>query len=147
MSSTDFYGYKTNIQNEQLSSSDNAIIDIGNGQLGLVQQWSGSYNHAVEQRFEFGSSTVYWVNGRPSGQFHIQKLVGREGLLTAFRTGQDACGGLRQIAVSLDGGSCSVEVGPGLIFSGAKLSQVAVSGQAGAFELAEQATFVVASMA
>lgn len=142
----DFFGYNTPTQSNQIISADNAVIDLGNGRLGLVQQFSGSYGHQVETRFEIGSSTLYFVNGKPQGQFQVSKLVGREGILTEFRTGQDACGGLRQISVSLDGGACDIEVGPGLNFNGVKLRGVSFQGTSGGFEITESADFLVAQM-
>ena len=142
----DYFGYNRQTQANQIISADNAIIDIGQGRIGLVQNFSGSYGHQVEPRFEMGSSTLFWVNGKPSGQFQVSKLVGREGILDSFKTGGDACGGLRQISVSLDGGSCAVEAGGGVNFNGAKLQSVSVNGSAGAFEIAESATFLVAEM-
>jgi hypothetical protein len=145
----DIFGYNRQTQANQIISSDNAVIDIGNGALGLVQNFEYSYAHQIEPRFEMGSSTLYWVNGKPSGSFSISKLVGREGLLSGIRqTGAstDACGGLRQITVSLDGGSCAVEGGAGLNFNGAKLQSVGGRGSSGAFEILESATFLVAEL-
>lgn len=142
----DFFGYNTPTQSNQIISADNAVIDLGNGRLGLVQQLSGTYGHQVESRFEFGSTTLFWVNGKPQGDFTVNKLVGREGILVDFRTGQDACGGLRQISVSLDGGTCEIEVGAGLNFNGAKLRQVSFQGTSGGFDITESANFVVAEM-
>jgi hypothetical protein len=147
---SDYFGYTRQTQANQIISADNAVIDIGNGRLGLVQSFQGGYSHQVEPRFEMGSSTLFWVNGKPSGQFQVSKLVGREGILSEFRGGasggSDACGGLRQIAVSLDKASCDVQVGSGVNFNGAKLQSVKVSGSAGAFEIAESATFVDAEL-
>jgi len=145
---SDYFGYTRDTQASQIISADNAIIDIGNGALGLVQNFSGSYQHQVEPRFEMGSSTLFWVNGKPSGQFQVSRLVGRDGILAGFRSsgGSDACGGIRQLNVSLDGGSCGVQGGSGVSFSGAKLQSVSVQGQAGGFEIAESANFLVAEM-
>ena len=143
---SDIFGYNRQTQANQIISSDNAVIDVGSGRLGLVQNFNASYAHQVEPRFEMGSSTLFWVNGKPSGQVQVSKLVGRDGLLSAFRTGGDACGGIRQITISMGGGSCGVSGGGGINFNGAKLQSVGVQGSAGAFEIAESATFVVAEL-
>ena len=143
---SDIFGYNRQTQANQIISSDNAVIDLGAGRIGLVQNYSASYNHQVEPRYEMGSSTLFWVTGKPSGQLQVSKLVGRDGLLTTFRTGEDACGGIRQLTTSLDGGSCQVRAGGGLNFNGAKLQGVGVQGSAGAFEIAESATFLVAEL-
>lgn len=141
---SDYFGYNKETQANKVVSSDNAIINVGKGQLGLVQQFNGTYSHQVEPRYEMGSSTLYWIQGKPSGQFQVSKLVGEEGILEAFK-GDEACGDLRQLSVDLGGGTCSVG-SRAINFSGAKLQSVSVNGNVGGLDIAESATFVVAEM-
>lgn len=146
---SDYFGYNRPVKTEQLPSADHAVLDIGNGRLGLIQGFSGSYEHQVQPRVEMGSSTLFWVTGQPMGSFTVNRLVGREGLLASFRnTGgnSDACGGLRTLSISLDGGSCEAIAGAGVTMRGVKLQSVAFQGQAGGFDLSESATFLVAEM-
>lgn len=146
---SDYFGYKRSTQSDALVSADNAVIDLGSGRVGLVQGFEYNYAHEVDFRFEMGSSTAYFVNGKPRGSFSVSKLVGREGFLQNFGSasgGSDACGGLRTIDVSLDGESCQVTGGKGLNFGGCKLQSVGGRGSSGAFEIAETATFLVAEL-
>lgn len=142
---SDYFGYSRDHKANEIISSDTAAISIGGDQFSIVQNYQASYQHRVEPRYELGSSDLFWVNGRPTGQVQISKLVGEDGLLRRFDGGEAACGDLKNLSIDLDGGSCD-QSGGGLSFAGAKLQQVSAQAQAGGLEISESATFMIAEM-
>lgn len=141
-----YLGYTRPVKTDQLASSDNLIIDMGQGRVSLVQQFQASFEHDVQLRYEMGSSTAYFNNGRPIGALSVGTLIGRAGILKTFDGSSAACGELKAITISLDGGPCAINAGPGRSFRNAKLRSVSMQGQANNFDLAESAEFVVADM-
>lgn len=143
----DFFGYNRQVKEKELLSADFATLDIGNGKMGLVQNVQAAYQHRVEPRFEAGSSTLYWVNGQPSGNMTVGRLVGRSGLFAGVSRGNAACGDLKKLTISLDGdGQCAIRASGGLKFDGAMLQGVSISYGAGALDIQDSLSFVVATM-
>jgi len=96
--SEDFFGYKRNINAKEILSSDFALIGVkGSDTMGLVQGAQMSYQQRVEPRFEAGSSDLYWVNGQPSGQMRIDRLVGKSGIF--HNVSRNGCGELQTISM------------------------------------------------
>lgn len=144
----DIFGYTRDVKEREIVSSDYAAVDIGEGRLGLVQQWQAGYQHKVEPRFETGSNALYWVNGQPMGQLQVQSLVGRGGFLAGFgNTGAAACGALKTLIISSDGeGNCGISGGGSLAFSGAVIQGIGLTAQAGNLDIGQNATFMTATL-
>ena len=145
---SDIFGYNKDIKEREIISSDYAAIDIGEGRLGLVQQWTAGYQHRVEPRFETGSSALYLVNGQPMGNISVNSLVGRRGFLAGFGAdGSAACGDLKTVIVSADGdGQCGISEGGSLSFSGTVIQSIQITAQAGNLDVAQSANFIAASL-
>lgn len=79
--SQDILGYNVESNMRHVASADLAVLDSGEGKVNLVQNTQIQYGHRVEPKYETGSSTVYFVNGQPSGQMSIGRLVGKSGLM------------------------------------------------------------------
>ena len=144
--SDEYFGYNRDTKTTTIPSADNMVIKLDGNEIGLAQSFQGQYQHRVEPRFELGSSTLYWVNGQPQGEVSVQRLVSSgQGLLSAFRSGGDACGKLRSLVIEGNSGSCpNLKLEGSLNFRNGVLSSVQVSGQAGGLDISENATFVVA---
>lgn len=50
----------------------------------LVQQLSVSYQQMLTRAYEIGSQKVYFIVGRPRGNFQMQRLIGPSPLVAAF---------------------------------------------------------------
>lgn len=59
------------------------LPDIGEEDM-LVQNFELSYNQAVSQLWEVGSSFTYFVAGRTQGQISIGRVVGAKGIGQEF---------------------------------------------------------------
>lgn len=93
---TDLFG-RRQLQYGGSFAADAAIINFsftnnGKDQAGaqtgwvglLVQQISVGYNQRMTRAYELGSQKVYFIVGRPQGQFQMQRLVGPSPLVAAF---------------------------------------------------------------
>lgn len=145
----DFFGYSRDVKpNGQIITSEFATINL-DGKMGLVQSVQAVYQQSVQARFEAGSPTLYWLTGQPQGTVTVARLVGKNGLFSAFGSLQNACGSVIPVKIGLDGtGGCSATpAGQGTInFSGGVPESVNVSFQAGLLEVQEGCSIRCAAM-
>lgn len=93
---TDLFG-RRQLQYGGSFAADAAIINFsftGNSGAGvgsqvgwvglLVQQLTAGYSQRMTRAYELGSQKVYFIVGRPQGQFSMQRLIGPSALMSAF---------------------------------------------------------------
>jgi hypothetical protein len=144
----DFLGYDRTTQSKEILSADFATIAFGDEKAKLVQSVNGSYGHRVEPRFEAGSSTLYWVNGQPSGQVQMGRLVGTKGWFNDFRDSNAACALFQPITVRLDAeNNCDYDIEHGTIkMEDVILENINFSYSAGQLDISEQIQLRVSKM-
>lgn len=149
MGQRDFFSYTGDVKSKQVIAARNAAIDLGAGKIALVQSVQGSYGHQVQPVYEAGSSSVYFVNGNPQGQFSYTALVGTQGWFAGLPT-TGACATLRTINIDLisDNPECDATVtsSSNIKFEGAILTQVSFQIQAGQLQISNSGTFTCAKM-
>ena len=79
----DIFGYNRERKPKAVFSTENSLLTFGSGTPEdadgaglLVQNWNINYAQQVQEVFELGSNTLYWVKGRPQGTGTIQRAVG-----------------------------------------------------------------------
>lgn len=111
---SDIFGYKRSGKAQGVFSSDNAFLTFSgtDNVVGyLIQNWSIQYGQQVNEVFEIGSQTMYWIKGRPSGQGQIGRLLGAKGAdnqgIGLFpQTAYDICDGGAMLRITAVGGHC-----------------------------------------
>jgi hypothetical protein len=146
MSSPDIFGYNRNVHTKSILSSENCVLDFGQGKVSLIQSAALSYQHMVTPQFETGSSDIYFVNGGAQGALQFSSLVGRNGFFNGFELGSQACGDLNTLSITAVGDSnCDfkVEKNNAVRIEGAILESVTLSFQAGTFTVTQGGQFKV----
>jgi hypothetical protein len=146
MSSPDIFGYNRNVHTKSLLSSENCVLDFGQGKVGLLQQASLAYQHTIQPQFEVGSSDIYFVNGGAQGQLQFTSLVGRTGFFAGFDLGSQACGDLQTLSITAVGDdNCDfkVEKNNAVRIEGAILQSVSLTFQAADYKVSQQGTFMI----
>jgi hypothetical protein len=79
----DIFGYRRNPKPRGVFSTEDSLLQFGTRTASqadatgmLVQNWSVTYAQNVQEVFELGSNTLYWVKGRPQGGGRIARVVG-----------------------------------------------------------------------
>lgn len=142
----DVFSYDNNIKTSgQVASSDYARVSIkaGGGRNALVQSVAVSYNQKIEEITQVGSTQIYWLPGRPSGNINISSLVGSDGF---FSDWQAPCGKIDTASISIDGGNCDFTGGGSLFFSGAIVESLNANISTGRQTITQGANVRVASM-
>lgn len=139
----DIYGYNQEVKAGEVVASKDVIVQIDSGRTALVQSVQGSYTHQVAPQFEIGSSTMYLVNGQPSGNLTMSTLVGKGGWLDGLLSGKPACGDLSSIQFKISNSDCNLSVGkPILRFESALAQSYSFSIQAGQLTVTQTVNFV-----
>lgn len=108
----DIFGYKRSPKPQGVFSSEGSKMNMskGNAKGYLVQNWTTNYSQDVQEVFEIGSDSLYWVKGRPVGAGSIGRLVGEKSDTsnTSFFPDEayDACDGGVEVTLSVKGGHC-----------------------------------------
>lgn len=76
----------------------------------MVQNFSYNFNQQINQFFELGSSSVFFVAGRAQGQLTIQKLAAAKGLALRISNFNDVC---RPSDIALKSASAGCGATPG----------------------------------
>jgi hypothetical protein len=144
----DLFGYKRDTQAKEILSTDYAVLSVGDEKAKLVQSVRASYSHRVEPRYEAGSSSLYWVNGQPTGSVAISRVIGSKGWLSQFIDNNAACAFLSPLSVSLDGeGHCELSTeNKTLKMEDSILASVDFSFSAGQLDIQESVNIMVAKM-
>lgn len=150
--STDIFGYNRQVIEKQIVSADNVSFDLGEGKISLVQSATIDYEHQIQPVFEVGSSSMFFVNGQPSGVMRFATLVGKEGFFHGLNLGNQACGTLNTISANIvdnSDGSCDIEVNKNntLKVEGAILKSISLQIQAaGELRIAQGGVFQFAKL-
>lgn len=149
---TDIFGYKKVIKPVgELANARHATLNLGDGPLNLIQSVQWSYTNQMQPRYESGSSTVFWQQGHSQGVLRANKLVGKEGFLSAFRNViKNACTGqLRPVHLSVGDGDACVEAkfsGVSLTLDGVIATSVGGSWNTNQLDVMESIEFLVAAI-
>ena len=144
--SADIFGYNRNVNTKAILSSENCVLDFGEGKVALVQEARLEYGHKIDPVFEAGSSDIYFVNGGAQGTLTFSALVGRQGFFAGFNLGKQACGDLSTLsiaAVAEDGCSVKLEKNNAIRIEGALLQKVSLGFRAGQYQVTQGGEFVV----
>lgn len=142
----DIFGYNRNIQNNAILSSDNVVLDFGNGKVSLIQGAELTYGHKISPVFEAGSADIYFVNGGANGALSVTSIVGRQGFFDGFELGIQACGNLSTFSLTaLDNNECgfTLEKNNAIRLEGVLLERISLNFRAGEFIVGQGANFVV----
>lgn len=146
MSSPDIFGYNRNVNTKSILSSENCVLDFGDGKVALVQDATLNYQHSISPVFEAGSSDIYFVNGGAQGSLNFSSVVGRQGFFAGFNLGKQACGDLSTLSltsVAEDGCSVKLEKNNAIRIEGALLQSVNLSYRAGQYTVSQGGNFVI----
>lgn len=131
MAGTDIFGYNRNPKPQGVFTNSESYLKFGSaGSTGtatadllgaLVQNWNINYTNNITEIFELGSTAIYWVKGRPTGQGEIGRIVGLKSLLLFPASAFDACQGGCTMEIEASPGSC-----PGKTVTKATLSLAGV---------------------
>ena len=151
MAQKDIFNYDVDVKEKQIVAARNAALDLGNGKIALVQTFQGSYGHQVEPIYEAGSSSVYFVNGNPSGTFAFTTLVGTDGwFANILDANGKACADLKTVNIDLTNANedCDVQVSmnTNLKMEGVILQQIGFSVQAGGLRIENSGQFICAKL-
>jgi len=110
----DIFGYKRSGKAQGVFSSDNSFLTFSgttNVTGYLIQNWQIQYAQQVNEIFEIGSQTMYWIKGRPQGTGQIGRLLGakgadNEGVGLFPSTAFDICDGGAMLRITAVGGHC-----------------------------------------
>ena len=144
--SADIFGYNRNVNTKAILSSENCVLDFGEGKVALVQSAELVYQHTINPVFEAGSSDIYFVNGGANGSLTFGSLVGRQGFFAGFNLGKQACGDLSTLsiaAVAEDGCRVKLEKNNAIRIEGALLRRVSLGFRAGEYQVSQGGEFVV----
>lgn len=142
----DVIGYNVQAKTKEIVTSEYAVLDGGFGATNLVQQCNIQYGHRVEPKYEAGTSTVYYVNGQPSGQMSVSRLVGRGGFLDYHLMGQDNSVGVRTFHLSVNTSKVQVVGTDSLTLGGVMFQTAAISYGMGGMEVTENANYIISSL-
>lgn len=118
-----------------------AIVQVGNADAGLVQDYTIDYAMETELVQQLGKTAVFWVPGRPQGTFAVSRIVGPGGFFAGWSGGN--CGAISSATVSLNGGSCDFHTSGKLSYSNGIFNRLGSSGAVGQLTVREscQITF------
>jgi len=142
----DVFSYDNNIKTEgQVASADYARVAVkaGGGRNALVQSVNVTYRQQIEEITQVGSTQIYWLPGRPSGNISIQSLVGAGGFFADWKA---PCGKIDTASISIDGGNCDFTGTGSLFFSGAIVESLTASLSTGRQTITQGAEIRVANM-
>lgn len=146
----DIFGYDNNVKNDGklVASADFAAIKIGNyssGSTALTQSLNITYQQRVEEITQVGSPQIHWLQGRPSGNVQISKLVGSGGFFEGWK---GDCGIISPISVGFDGatGKCTAASTGSLTASGAVVESVSLQMSNDRQTIASSASIKIASL-
>lgn len=146
----DIFGYDVDVKEKQVVAARNAALDLGDGRIALVQSMEGSYGHQAQTVYEAGSSSVYFVNGNPTGTFTYSTLVGTDGWFAGIVNKSGLCATLRSINVDLTSSdsNCDVQVTSkaNVKFEGAMLRQISFGINAQQLQISNSGQFICAKM-
>lgn len=141
----DFFGTKRTITSDQMISGQNIVISSDGDRFAFGRQFQFQFQLPVTMQSELGTTAVYWKEGIASGNLSISQAVGPQGFFQGIKN--TPCGKLRTITVSTGGeGQCTVAIGGGLTFSGAKLTTISGQGQFGTEDVMQSVAYVFASL-
>lgn len=122
----DIFGYNRGPKPAAAFSTDNSVLtlaSVGGGGDGsakglLVQNWNINYQQQVQEVFELGSNSLYWVKGRPVGQGTLARIIGVKGAGVSSNLfppdAYDVCKGGAKFDFTVGSGNCGDVVGQGL---------------------------------
>lgn len=147
MAQKDIFNYDVDVKERQIVAARNAALDLGDGKISLVQSFQGSYGHTVEPVYEAGSSSVYFINGNPMGQFDFTTLVGTNGWFANIIDAKGkACAELKTINIDFTNANedCDVQVtvNTNLKMEGVILKQIGFAVQAGDLRITNTGSFI-----
>jgi hypothetical protein len=114
---SDIFGYNRNPKPQGVFSSSESYLKFGAASSGavndassllgaLVQNWNVAYQNNVTEIFELGSSSIYWVKGRPTGSGSIARIIGFKNVLLFPAAAYDACLGGVTMEIEAQPGAC-----------------------------------------
>ena len=116
MAGTDLFGYNRNPKPQGVFSSSESFLKFGSagGSSGtisnllgaLIQSWNVTYQNNVTEVFELGSSAIYWMKGRPTGQGSIGRIIGFRSVKLFPDEAYDACLGGVTMEIQASPGVC-----------------------------------------
>lgn len=140
----DIFSYDNPVRLEgALATADFAYVYFNGARLSLLQNFTMSYNHQVQEVAEVGNPNVYWVPGRPSGAVQVGKLVGDGGIFSNFKL---ECGRVGQISVDVTGGRCGYQGTGSASFSAGIIEGVSLTVNTGQLTMAESASLRVTNL-
>ena len=142
----DVFSYDNNIKTQgQVASSDYARVSVkqGGGRNALVQSVDVSYRQQIEEITQVGSTQIYWLPGRPSGNISISSLVGSEGFFADWKA---PCGKLDTASINVEGGNCDFTGQGSLFFKGAVVESLTANLSTGRQTITQGAQVRVANM-
>jgi hypothetical protein len=126
---SDIFGYDRKIQGNVLASTEASKItadgaggSAGGNAVGLAQNVQLSYQQNINDIFEIGSSDLFWIGGRPSGDGTIARLVSTKAGFGAIQSKMQLCTGGATLIISF-GTACkgsaagSVTLGAAVLMS------------------------------
>ena len=140
---TDFFGYNRTVgKNTDIASSEYAKLAIGS-QVNLCQSVNVQYGQEVRPIYTVGSPNVYFVSGHAQGSIDFDRLAGKGGFWANLQNKQ--CGIITGLNVTSGAEGC-YGAGGRIQFDGATIKAIGLRITAGAIEITESASIMIASL-
>ncbi len=123
----DIYNRQVGFGTPLAADSTRLIIPGLNGEDMLVQNFSAVYQQNVNRIWEVGSFKTYFIAGRTQGSMTIKRIIGGQGISSAFvKQYADVCN-MNNMAITFDAGCNSTAATGTLNFEKVVITSIAYS--------------------
>jgi len=145
----DIFNHSRNAKAKAIASSEETVLTLGGSTEGyLIQGWNLQYQQTVQEIYELGSSNIYWVKGRPSGQGSINRIIGANdtGGELLDQEAYDVCSGGVNATFQLNTSGCGNDSSTTLTVGGMLVQSVSFGSSVGQIAIQEGLNIRFASL-
>ena len=145
------FGFDMNVKNDALPTSPYAVLDLGEGNVLLMNDVSLTYSSPIQRLSPVGEVATYFVRGLPTGQLVVGTTVGTKGFFAPYLSTADMCGTLKSVNISIENRMCKVEENTedalnNLQIQGIALTALSLQISAGTMQLQQTASYEIGAI-